>query len=119
MIPAMMSEAEPEPCADGAVGVANAVRRIGFIKRAQQLGFTLDEIGALLALRIDPDTSCDAVEERAEQAIARIDGKVSELQRMRAALGELVQACHARRPTDDCPILDALEPKGNGNARQR
>ncbi len=89
----------------------DAVRRIGFIKRAQQLGFTLHEIGELLALRVDPDANCDAVEERAEHAIERIDAKVAELARMRSALGELVTACHARCPTDDCPILDALEPE--------
>ena len=97
----------------------DAVRRIGFIKRAQQLGFTLGEIGELLAMRVDPDANCDAVEEQAEHAIARIDGKVAELQRMRSALGELVTACHARRPTDDCPILDALEPEENANVEQR
>ena len=97
----------------------DAVRRIGFIKRAQQLGFTLDEINALLALRVEPDASCDAVEERAERAIARIDGKVAELQRMRAALSELVSACHTRRPTDDCPILDALDPEETDSAKER
>jgi Hg(II)-responsive transcriptional regulator len=91
----------------------DAVRRIGFIKRAQQLGFTLHEIGELLALRIDPDANCDAVERQAEHAITRIDDKIAELQRMRSALGSLVTACHTRRPTDDCPILDALELEAN------
>lgn len=90
----------------------DAVRRIGFIKRAQQLGFTLDEIGELLALRVHPESNCDAVEAQAVHAMARIDSKIAELERMRRALGNLAAACHARRTTDDCPILDALEPEG-------
>jgi MerR family mercuric resistance operon transcriptional regulator len=90
----------------------DAVRRMGFIKRAQELGFTLDEIAELLALRVDPETNCDAVEAQAEHAIARIDAKVAHLDRMRAALGKLVKACRARRPTDECPVLETLEERG-------
>lgn len=86
-----------------------AVRRIRFIKRAQALGFTLEEIGDLLALRVAPKSNCDAIEQRAERAIARIEAKVAELERMRSALSRLVGACRDRRPTDECPILDALE----------
>lgn len=59
-----------------------AVRRIRFVKRAQELGFTLEEIAELLELRVDRDTSCDAVEQRAERAVGRIDGKVRELSRV-------------------------------------
>lgn len=90
----------------------DAVRRIGFIKQAQELGFTLREIAGLLALRVDPETNCEAVEAQAVDAITRIDAKVAELERMRVALRKLVKACDARRPTDDCPIIEALEPQG-------
>lgn len=90
----------------------DAVRRIGFIKQAQELGFTLREIADLLALRVDPETNCEAVEAQAVHAITRIDAKVAELGRMRAALRKLVKACDARRSTDDCPIIEALEPQG-------
>lgn len=86
-----------------------AIRLIRFIKRAQALGFTLEEIGDLLTLRVAPKSNCDAVERRAERAMARIAAKVAELDRMRAALSRLVSACRERRPTDECPILDALE----------
>lgn len=85
------------------------VRRIGFIKRAQALGFTLEEISDLLALRVDPNANCDAVEHQAEHAMARIDDKLAELTRMRAALAELAEHCRHKRPTEECPILDALE----------
>ena len=88
---------------------ADAVRRVRFMKRAQALGFTLREIGALLELRAGRASSCGRVASQAEQAIARVDVKIRELRRMRAALGSLVRACRGRRPTADCPILDALE----------
>lgn len=86
-----------------------SVRRIVFIKRAQTLGFTLDEIGALLALRVTRDTRCDAVAGQAEHAMARIDVKVRSLSRMRAALTSLIQQCREHHPTDECPILEALD----------
>jgi len=92
---------------------AAAIRRIAFIKRAQELGFTLDEIAALLELRIDHVDNCDAVERRAHETVARIDRKIAELMRMREALEPLLAACRERRPTQDCPILDALDPEGD------
>lgn len=87
----------------------DAVRRIRFIKHAQALGFTLEEIGDLLALRVNPAGSCDAVQAETEQAIGRIDAELAELSRMRTALARLVDACRHRWPTDECPVLEALE----------
>src|SRR5881296_3201270 len=55
---------------------AGAVRRLRFIKQAQALGFSLKEIKALLALRLDPRASCADVRRRAEAKIADIDGKL-------------------------------------------
>ncbi len=92
----------------------DTVRRIRFIKRAQELGFTLEEISELLALRVAPETNCEAVEARARHAIARIDARVEELDRMRNALDALASACRSRRTTPDCPILDALAFEANG-----
>ena len=92
---------------------ADALRRIGFIRRAQELGFTLHEIGGLLALRVEPDTNCDAVENQAEHAIARIEEKITQLERMRGALHDLAAACRAREPSSDCPILEALDQEGS------
>jgi Hg(II)-responsive transcriptional regulator len=89
-----------------------AVRRIAFIKRAQAVGFTLDEIAALLALRATTPKGCAAVEREASAVIQRIDQTVAELTRMRAALGHLIQACRSQRPTDECPLLEALESDG-------
>lgn len=89
---------------------AETVRRVGFIKRAQAVGFTLEEIASLLALRVSPGPGCRSVEDQARSAIARLDGHLNELQRMRAALARLADACHAQHASDECPLLDAIEP---------
>ncbi len=85
------------------------VARLQFIRRAKELGFALKEIGELLSLRIAPDTTCGEVKARAEAKMADIDAKLRDLQRMKAALAQLVDACSGSGPTSQCPILDALE----------
>jgi MerR family mercuric resistance operon transcriptional regulator len=88
------------------------VVRIQFIKRAQELGFSLNEIAELLALRIDSETTCSEVRKHAEAKIANIEGKIQTLQSMKQALVELVQVCNENGTTGECPILEALEGKG-------
>ncbi|HJT75997.1 MAG TPA: MerR family DNA-binding protein [Gemmataceae bacterium] len=87
----------------------DVVARLRFIRRAKELGFTLKEIGELLALRLDPDTSCAEVKGRAKAKIDDIDAKIRDLQRMGQALGKLVASCRGRGPISACPILDALD----------
>jgi MerR family mercuric resistance operon transcriptional regulator len=87
----------------------DVVARLRFIRRAKELGFTLKEIAELLALRLDPDTSCAEVKGRAKAKIDDIDAKIRDLQRMRQALGKLVASCRGRGPISACPILDALD----------
>ena len=88
---------------------AEAVRRVTFIKRAQALGFTLEEIAGLLALRLTPKGGCEAVERQAQTAISRIDAKLAELTRMRGALARLATTCRSNHPPDECPMLAALD----------
>ena len=85
------------------------VRRVRFIKRAQELGFSLREIRDLLALRLEPGTSCADVRERAEAKLADIGNKIRDLQRMRRALAHLTTACPGRGATSECPILESLD----------
>src|SRR5437867_9097723 len=61
----------------------DVVARLRFIKRAKALGFTLKEIGELLALRLDPETSCAEIKDRAKAKIDDIQAKIRDLQRMR------------------------------------
>jgi Hg(II)-responsive transcriptional regulator len=95
---------------------AEDLARLRFIKRAQGLGFTLQEIGELLALRVDPDTTCEDIKQQAEAKIADITAKVRALQRMKQVLVGLVAACEARASTSPCPILEALDARGGEDA---
>ncbi len=85
------------------------VRRVQFIKRAQQLGFSLKEIQELLALRAAPQAQCVDVRERAWTKIHEIEHKVRTLQAMHAALTQLVAACAGHGAVTDCPILASLD----------
>ncbi|MEO8089898.1 MAG: MerR family transcriptional regulator [Gemmatimonadales bacterium] len=87
----------------------DVVARIRFIKRAQELGFTLEEIAELLALRVRHGEACGEVRGRAKVKIAVVQRKLRELERLKRALERLVEACRRRAPTAECPILEALE----------
>src|SRR5216683_2754464 len=87
----------------------DAVARLRFIKHAQELGFSLEEIQELLGLRVRHGAACDAVERKTKQKIDVVQQRIRDLQRMKHTLERLAAACSARRPTDDCPILEVLE----------
>ena len=89
----------------------SVVPRLLFIKRAKELGFTLCEIKELLALRLDPETTCADVKQRAQTKIAGIEEKMRSLRRMKKALVKLTDSCSGRGPVDECPILEALDPQ--------
>ncbi len=86
-----------------------AVTRIVFIKRAQDLGFTLEEVHELLELRVEHGAACGAVEATAGENLRRVDEKIRQLTRLQEVLTELVESCQLRQGTEDCPILEALE----------
>jgi MerR family mercuric resistance operon transcriptional regulator len=89
------------------------VDRLQFIRRAQELGFTLEEIKGLLELRVDDEAACQDVKARAEAKIEDVEAKLQDLQRIRDALVTLAGACaDGVSPTSACPILDALENEG-------
>lgn len=96
------------------------VDRIRFIKRAQDLGFTLEEASVLLGLELTPDADRAEVRAVAEDKIEEVEEKIRDLQRIRDTLGELVEACEGHGSTDECPILHAIEsPAGNGASGQQ
>lgn len=88
---------------------ADAVARLRFIRRSQDLGFTLEEIGELLELRVDEVAACHTVEARAREKLESVETKLRELSRLRRVLRGLVNACETREPTSECPILEELE----------
>ena len=78
-----------------------------FIRRARDLGFSLDEIAQLLGLWADPKRASAEVRRLAQRHVADLDERIARMQAMRRSLQQLVQCCHGDdRP--DCPILDDL-----------
>lgn len=90
--------------------------RLRFIKRAQELGFTLDEIEELLALRVADPAACADVEAKTREKIEDVVRKIGELKRLEGALRGLADACAARTATAECPVLEMLVNKYNGGA---
>lgn len=88
---------------------ADAVRRVRFILKAKELGFTLAETKALLELRVTDTSTCTDVATKAQEKVAAIETRIRELKRVRRALSELVQACANNEKTSECPILEALD----------
>lgn len=84
------------------------VQRIRFIRRSKELGFTLEEIRDLLALR-DRRGGCAKVRVRALEKIAALDERMAALGRMRAALADLAETCTDEPDDARCPILHALD----------
>ncbi|MBT9529807.1 MAG: MerR family DNA-binding protein, partial [Pseudomonas sp.] len=84
------------------------LHQLAFIKRARDLGFTLEEVGKLLALWQDRQRASADVKALAAGHIAELDRKIGELTSLRDTLSDLVTSCHGdQRP--DCPILKELE----------
>ena len=86
---------------------AQHLKRLNFIRRSRELGFSLDEIRALLGLAGKHALTCGEVRGLAEQHIAGIRSKVKDLKRLERILSDLAARCHGRR-VPDCPIVDAL-----------
>jgi MerR family mercuric resistance operon transcriptional regulator len=83
------------------------VERLRFVKSAQRLGFSLDEIAELL--RLDDGTHCAEASRLAERKLEDVRAKLVDLTRMEGVLSALVQACHARRGKVSCPLVAALQ----------
>lgn len=94
----------------------DAVQLIRFIKRAQELGFTLTEVEDLLRLRGDQEKACSEVRTAAEAKIEDIEQKLRHLRAMKRALVVLVASCATEGSPRHCPILEALD---DGRERKR
>lgn len=85
---------------------SDAIKRVRFIKRAQGLGFTLDEIGSLLEL--DESRACAETRELAAHKLEVIESKLADLKAMRKALTALLRECDTGTAKGTCPIIHAL-----------
>lgn len=89
-----------------------SLNRLKFIRQAQRLYFTLDEIKEMLALRVSDAGKCSDVHRKAEAKIALIEEKEKALKAIKKALKELAAACrNGDAPASECPILEILYPK--------
>lgn len=86
-----------------------ALLRLRFIKNAQALGFTLEEIRSLLKLRSGRPASCERVRKQAVRHARDVREKIERLRAMERALTHLIRTCRRRGRTDECPILRSLE----------
>lgn len=87
---------------------ADAARRLRFIKHAQELGFSLEEIQRMLALRSEDPAACAQVQALTRQKVRAVRQRLMELRRLEASLEVLTRSCAMHEPADPCPILAAL-----------
>lgn len=87
---------------------SDAVDRLRFIRRAKELGFTLEEIGELMSLSRQCENGVKGVKASAEAKLKVVEDKLRELQRIRRGLQKLIAACPGHGRLDECPIIAAL-----------
>ncbi len=98
---------EPEKPAQGFRQYpASDIDRVLFIKRAQALGFSLQEINELLAL---DESCCEDVREKAIEKRDHIEAQIKDLQQLKSSLDDLIDACCHNSKSDGCPIITALK----------
>ena len=85
------------------------VARVRFVKSAQRLGFSLDEVGGLLTL--DDGAHCDEARQLAEQKLIDVRSKLADLLRIESVLATLVDDCCASHSTVSCPLIAALQKR--------
>lgn len=88
---------------------SDLVTKIRFIKRSQQLGFTLSETKELLELSVQSTSQCKDILLKTEQKLREIDEKMKDLKRMKDSLSSLANCCEDKTiPLSECPILDCF-----------
>jgi len=116
---------EQPPKGDGyRIYSPDQVARIRFIKEAQQIGFSLNEIHELLALRADPSADCADVRQQAIAKLEEVQRKIGQLHQIGAALETLIAACPGQGALQACSIMDSLtlrstKPSTQGKRPQR
>lgn len=85
------------------------VSRIRFVRQAQEIGFSLREIGELLSLRADPNADCADVRNRAIEKRQEVQVKLNQLVQIREALDDLIASCPGGGDVKACTILEAME----------
>ena len=87
---------------------ASDVERLLFVRRARELGFSLDEVRELLGLADQPDRSCAEVDQLARAHLASVNDKLAQLAALRDELERVIGACEGGLQIAECRILGAL-----------
>jgi Cu(I)-responsive transcriptional regulator len=85
------------------------LNRLSFIRRSRDLGFSLDQVRALLALSDDRERPCDAIDAMAKDHLAEVDRKIADLQALRRELDSMINQCRSGT-VGECRIIEALSP---------
>ena len=88
---------------------AEDAARLRFIRRAQELGFTLEEVGELLKLQDGADRR--AIRRIARARLAQVEARIADLERMRSALRHVIHCCEHEPGAPRCPIIEAIDPQ--------
>jgi DNA-binding transcriptional MerR regulator len=96
-------------------GAADAAR-LGFIRHARNLGFTIEQVRDLLALSDQPDRPCEEVDAVARAHLAEVERRMTALAGLQAELNRLIAACGHGGTVADCKIIEALG--GGGSCRK-
>ena len=90
------------------------LERLSFVRRARDLGFTLDQVRELLRLADDRGQSCDAVDRVAREHLEEVERKIADLEALRRELQDLIGQCR-HGTVNECRIIEALSPAGAPN----
>jgi Hg(II)-responsive transcriptional regulator len=86
------------------------IMKIKFIKRTQELGFTLNEAKELLDLRVKNNTKCGQVKAKAEFKLSEVEEKIKDLKKMKRSLRKMINSCvNNEKSISECPILEHFE----------
>jgi Cu(I)-responsive transcriptional regulator len=85
------------------------LNRLSFIRRSRDLGFSLDQVRALLDLSDDRDRSCRAIDTIAKEHLAEVDRKIADLRALRRELASMIEQCRCGTVAE-CRIIEALSP---------
>ncbi len=86
----------------------DALQRLGFIKHARELGFSIDSIHALIELQNHPDTSCAAATTIAQKQLGEVRERIASLARLETELARIANGCQGAGVASDCYVLAAL-----------
>lgn len=92
--------------------------RLSFIRRARDLGFSLDQVRALLGLSDDRTCDCAGIDQIANEHLREVDRKLADLRSLRRELKAVIESCDGGTVAE-CRIIEALAPSANGQKSSR